>query len=165
MMGELIITHLWSTFVIHEPPGWWSNCRCTNIHYDDIQYKKSSRKISSCALGAVATVRYIMVNITFKEFEENIILRAHDIVCHKCCQRSFWNDTEKQNKFSTQKKDKNTEKNILYFTSDSKISEEQPSTNKWFFSSTRYFLHDVDLWRIETKSGCWWSVSHQVHPQ
>lgn len=40
------------------------------------------------------------------------------------------------------------------------LPEEQPSRNKTFISFTWWFVHDVQIWWIETQSGGWKTISN-----
>lgn len=50
-------------------------------------------------------------------------------------------------------------------TANSHVSEKQPACDEALFGRARWFLHDVQIWWVESEGGGWHSVSHQVHPQ
>lgn len=50
-------------------------------------------------------------------------------------------------------------------TSNGHVSEEEPSSDQAFLGVPGWFLHDVKVRGVKSKSSCWETISHQVDPQ
>ncbi len=50
-------------------------------------------------------------------------------------------------------------------TSNGQVSEEEPARDEGLFGGAGSLAHDVQIRGVESQSGGWQTVSHQVHPQ
>lgn len=55
--------------------------------------------------------------------------------------------------------------NLRKLTSNSHVSEEEPSSDKAFLGVSGRFLHDVKVRWVKSKGSCWETISDQVDPQ
>lgn len=55
--------------------------------------------------------------------------------------------------------------NLRKLTSNSHVSEEEPSSDKAFLGVSGRFLHDVKIRGVKSKGSCWETISDQVDPQ
>ena len=50
-------------------------------------------------------------------------------------------------------------------STDSHVTEEEPTSDETLGGTTGWFVHDVQIRRIETQSSSWETISNQVDPQ